>query len=167
MRNPILLVTALAAAACQGGESPDQTASRIARESQTARAEIESITGDYERWVMARDVDSMASMLAEDARILPPNESAVVGRANWIDWASPMFAHGNWSEDIIAESVVANGPIAIERGRYVLNFAPGPDSPDDAVAISDTGKYLWHWHRINGRWQLVDAIWNSDLALPQ
>ena len=167
MRNLILLVTALAAAACQGGESVDQTASRMARESQTARAEIERITGDYERWVMAGDVDSMASILAEDAWILPPNESAVVGRPNWIDWARPMFAHGNWSEDIITESIVANGPIAIDRGRYVLNFTPGPNSPDDAVAMSDTGKYLWRWHRIDGRWQLADAIWNSDLPLQQ
>ncbi|MEX0692722.1 MAG: DUF4440 domain-containing protein [Gemmatimonadales bacterium] len=165
MRTVTLLASAVLVA-CQSTETADQIASRIEQESQAARAEIERIIVDYERWVAGGHVDSMASLLAEDARVLPPNQPSVVGRADWIAWARPMFAHGTWTEDIMTEAVVANGPIAIERGRYVLNFTPGSTSPAGAVAMSDTGKYLWHWHRIDGRWQLADAIWNSDRPLP-
>lgn len=166
MRRSLVLVSLLAVAACQGGETTDQMSARIEEESRAARAQIDELVADWERWIAASDVDSMAALLAEDARVLPPNEPAIEGRAAWISWARSMFGHGTWTEDIITESVVANGPIAIERGQYILNFTPGPNSPPDAVAMSDTGKYLWHWHRPDGRWQLVDAIWNSDRPLP-
>jgi ketosteroid isomerase-like protein len=153
-------------AACQAVETAEQLATRMERESQTARAEIEPIVADFERWMAAGQVDSLATLLAEDAWLLPPNEPAINGRADWVSWISPSFAHGTWTEDIITESIVASGPIAVERGSYVLNFTPGPDSPRDAVAISDTGKYLWHWHRVDGTWQLATASWSSDLPLP-
>lgn len=48
----------------------------------------------------------------------------------------------------------------------LMTFIPGPTSPPEAAAMSDTGKYVQHWQRVAGRWQLVRAIWNSDRAQP-
>lgn len=147
---------------CQSTETPQQTEARIARESQQARAEIETLLGRWEGWVAEGNVDSMAGMLAEDGHTLPPNLPAIAGRQAWVAWARPLFSQGQWTEDIVTESVVANGPIAIERGRYTLSMTPGPAAPQGATAISDTGKYLWHWHKTDGRWMLREAVWNSD-----
>ena len=166
MRTIPLLVTLMVVAACQRAETPDQAAARIESESQIARGQIEPIIADWERWFAAGQVDSLASILAEDVKILPPNQPAIIGRANWIAWVRPSFAQGDWTEDIIMESLVANGPMAVERGRYLLNLTPGPNAPRGTAAISDTGKYLWHWRRVDDRWRLAQAIWNSDLPVP-
>jgi uncharacterized protein (TIGR02246 family) len=153
---PLLLL------ACQTTETPQQTAARIAQESRDARAEIEALITRWEGWIAASNLDSMAALLAEDSHVLPPNMPAIAGREAWIAWFRPLLAQGQWTEDIMTESVVANGPLAIERGRYTLNFTPGPTAQQPAM--SDTGKYLWHWHKIDGRWLLREAAWNSDRA---
>ena len=59
--------------------------------------------------------------------------------------------------------MVANGPLAIEAGTYKITFTPaGAPAP-----ITDTGKYLVHWHKVGDKWMMVDDIWNSDLpAMP-
>jgi hypothetical protein len=64
---------------------------------------------------------------------------------------------------LTTESVAANGPIAIEAGTYKFTFTP-PGAP---APMTDTGKYLVHWHKVGDKWMLVDNIWNSDLpAMP-
>jgi len=30
----------------------------------------------------------------------------------------------------------------------------------------DSGKYIVRWAQQNGRWLMVDDVWNSDLPLP-
>lgn len=165
MRSAILLAVVVALA-CNRGERADEVGSRNDQESQTARAEIERLATDYERWVAQGSLDSVAALLAEDGYVLPPDHPAIMGRSAWLTWARPMFAHGRWTDDLTIESVVANGPLAVERGRYVMTFIPGPTSPPEAAAMSDTGKYVQHWQRVAGRWQLVTAIWNSDRAQP-
>ena len=59
------------------------------------------------------------------------------------------------------QSVSANGPLAVERGTYSVTFTP----PGATAPITDTGKYLAHWHLIGGKWMMVDDIWNSDLPV--
>jgi len=31
----------------------------------------------------------------------------------------------------------------------------------------DSGKYIVRWEQQNGKWVMVDDIWNSDLPIPQ
>jgi ketosteroid isomerase-like protein len=157
MRGAILLAV-VGALACDRSEQADEVGSRSDQESQTVRAEIERLATDYERWVAQGNLDSVATLLGEDAYVLPPNHPAIMGRSAWLAWARPMFAHGSWTDELTIESVVANGPLAVERGRYVMTFIPGPTSPPEAVAMSDTGKYVQHWHRDAGRWRMVAAI---------
>jgi hypothetical protein len=34
------------------------------------------------------------------------------------------------------------------------------------MAAVDSGKYIVRWAQQNGRWLMVDDIWNSDTPLP-
>ncbi len=65
-----------------------------------------------------------------------------------------------------AQTVVANGPLAIEYGRYTLSFTPGPDAPRGVTAIADTGNYLVHWRKQGREWLIVADIANRDEPLP-
>jgi len=152
---PLLIVS------CQRPEAVQQEPS-IEDQSRQARTEIEGVLANWERWIATGNVDSLASLLAENSYVLPPNQPAIVGRDAWVAVFRPQLTTGKWSEDIVTESVVAYGPIAIERGTYMLNFTPGPGTPPSMRAMSDTGKYLWHWHKMDGRWQLAEAAWSSN-----
>ena len=59
-------------------------------------------------------------------------------------------------------SVVANGPIAVERGNWTFDFKPGKGAPPGMGAMTDQGKYLTHWHDVGGQWLMAEDIWNSD-----
>lgn len=162
MRATRLLATTLLLMSCQRTDTAQQAESGIEEQSRQARAEIEPLITNWERWVAEGNIDSMATLLAENSHVLPPNQPAVAGRDAWLTTFRPMLAQGQWTEDIVTESVVAHGPLAVERGSYVLTFTPGPTAPPGAKAMSDTGKYLWHWHKVDGRWQLMEAAWNSN-----
>lgn len=75
--------------ACERVEMPEQDQERLARESQTVRAELEPIIARYERAVAAGNADSMALILAEDAHAQPPNAPAVIGGAAWLETFPP------------------------------------------------------------------------------
>lgn len=147
-----------------GCQRPDavQREPSIEDQSQQARAELDAIMTTWERWVTEGKVDSMASVVAEDGYTLAPNQPPLVGRAAWLAVFRPQLTQGKWSIDNVTESVVAYGPLAVERGSFVLSFAPPPGAPSSMRAISDTGKYLWHWRKFDGRWQLAQAAWNSN-----
>ena len=151
--------------ACRSAETPQETDARIGAESSTARTEVEMIRENFERWVTAGAVDSAATILTEDHSSLPPNQAAGSGRADWVSRTTPLFTSGKFSLQHVTASVVANGPIAVERGRYLMDFVPGPTAPADMKASADTGKYLWQWRKVDGRWLLAAAAWSSDLPV--
>lgn len=101
-------------------------------------------------------------MLAEDGYTLAPNQPPIVGCAGWLALFRPQLTQGKWRIDNVAESVVAYGPLAVERGRFVLSFTPPPGAPSSMRAISDTAKYLWHWRKFHGQWQLDQAAWECE-----
>jgi ketosteroid isomerase-like protein len=156
----------LVSLACQASETPEQARARMDAEAGAARREIEATIASYERWITQANVDSIVTMATEDATFLPPNEPALVGRDVWRRWFEPLITAGQWNQDLVTETVVANGPIAVEHGRYTMSFTPGPNAPAGLTAFSDTGKYLWHWRRVEGRWAIAAGIWNSDRPLP-
>ena len=149
--------------ACQSAETPQQADERITAESNAARTELEAIQGNFERWYSAGAVDSAATILTEDHIALPPNQPAGAGRSHWLSANKPLAAAGKFGIHHVTESVVASGPLAVVRGSYVITFVPGPAAPAGAKASADTGKYLWQWRKVDGRWLIAAAAWNSNL----
>jgi ketosteroid isomerase-like protein len=162
MRLPVAIVTALALLACQRTETPQQAEARIGAESQAARAELGVINEQWKRAFTGGNVDAMASIMDETVVTLPPNLPMITGRQAWVAWFGPQLKLGNWNEVITTQSVVASGPIAVQRGGYILTFTPLPNAPKSLKAVTDTGKYVWHMHKKSGKWLLTEAIWNSD-----
>lgn len=162
------LLTALALAlGCRPAETPEQQASRIARESQAAKQAIDATNATWARLSAAGHADSIARYYDAAAVLLPPNMSAVRGRdairaffgvLNTMSSPPPTLA-------LRAESVWANGPAAVELGRWTFTWPAGAKRPPGAPAV-DSGKYMVRWVNERGQWLMAQDIWNSDTPLP-
>lgn len=143
-------------------ETAEQAEARMANESAAARTAIDAVNAQYMAHFGAAHGDSVAALFAENGRMMAPNGPAAVGRAAIAKGLNEM---GSMKPTLVltTESVAANGPLAIEAGTYTFTFTlPGVPAP-----MTDTGKYLVHWHMLGDKWMMVDDIWNSDLpAMP-
>ena len=116
----------------------------------------------FERWLEAGEIDSLGTLVTDDYQALAPNQPTVVGKAGWLEWTRGLARLGRWTEQLTSESLQVSGPLAVQRGRYSLQFTPGPDAPSGTAKMSDTGKFLWHWTKVGDRWLLAAAAWSSD-----
>lgn len=156
MRRSSTLVPLLAAAfACR---PPDTSAS--------AKQAIDAANAQWPRLTSTGHADSLAEFFADDAVIMPPNMAPLRGK----EAIRTFFATINTMDPkptltLRAGTVVANGPVAVETGRWHWQNAPGAQLPPGMPA-ADSGKYIVRWAEQNGKWVMVDDIWNSDLPLP-
>jgi ketosteroid isomerase-like protein len=162
MRYPTLLATVVLAGACARAENFQQMQARIRAESDSMKTHFQAVAQRFGAWFGAGQADSLAATYAVNAHLMPPGMPAVVGRDSIRAWFAGYFSQGPAGElTLQVLDASANGPMAVERGRWKI--VPPAGSPMTA----DSGKYLAHWHQIEGnRWQLVDDIWNSDVPPP-
>jgi ketosteroid isomerase-like protein len=156
MRSVSHLVPLLAIAlACQ---PPDTSAN--------AKEAIDAANAQWPRLTSSGHADSIAEFYAADATLMPPNLATMRGK----DAVRAFFATINTLDPrptltLRAVTVVASGPGAIEIGRWRWAYAAGAKLPPGMAAV-DSGKYIVRWASQNGRWLMVDDIWNSDTPLP-
>jgi ketosteroid isomerase-like protein len=171
MRHAALVATvslALGTGACQMAETPEQMQARMDQES-TAFTQILSGTATrWESWYAAGQADSVANIFMEQGREMPPNLATLVGRDAIRANLAQYFAMGAWTLDVMPEASMANGPLGIDRGRFKVTFTPATNAPPEAAMVPpvDSGKYMIHWHQVNGTWMVADLIYNSDLPMP-
>jgi ketosteroid isomerase-like protein len=161
MRPTGILMAALGSitlmAACQpAAETAEQAEARMAGEAAAARTAIEAANVRFAAHFNAGQGDSIATHYTEDGRVMAPNMPVASGRQAI---AASMGMMGGATLVLTAESVTANGPLAVERGTYSITLTP----PGLTAPITDTGKFLVHWRKVGDRWLKVDDIWNSDL----
>ena len=77
------------------------------------------------------------------------------------------FQWGKWHFTLNTLDVDVSGPLAVERGKYVLRFKAGPGAPTGMASFEDRGNYLVHWRReADGQWRAVGDAPVSELPLP-
>jgi ketosteroid isomerase-like protein len=146
MRN-VLLLLCLALSAC--ASVPSQDANDV-------RSIIERHNSDAARWYASGEIDSIASLFAEDAWQMPPNSPPLIGREAIRQFWREAVKWGKWEFSLQTQDVSVSGRIAIERGKYLLKFVAGPGAPPGMNSFADRGNYLVHWRReLNGEWRVV------------
>jgi len=145
----------LAAVACQPADT-----------SASAKTAIDAANAQWPRLTGSGHADSLVEFYAADAVIMPPNMATMTGK----EAIRTFFATLNTMDPkpiltLRAEAVHGAGNMAMERGRWHWGYAAGATLPPGMPA-ADSGKYVVHWMQQNGKWVMVDDIWNSDTPLP-
>ena len=153
---PLLVATAFA---CQAAPPRDTGAE--------AKRAIDAANANWARLSAAGHADSLAEFYHANGVMLPPNMPPVRGKEAIRAFMATMSSMSSPPPilTIRAESVWASGPWAMELGRWNFAWAAGAKRPPGAPA-ADSGKYVVRWVNENGRWLMVQDIWNSDAPLP-
>ena len=134
--------------------------------SASAKQAIDAANSQWPRLTSGGHADSLAEFYTADAVIMPPNMASMKGKEairsffaviNTIDPRPTLTLH--------AETVTGLGDMALEKGRWHWAYPAGAKLPPGTPAV-DSGKYLVHWMQQNGKWLIVDDIWNADTPLP-
>ena len=158
MRNAALWYFCLALSAC---------ASAPFQDSKEVRSIIERHNSDAERWYASGEIDRVASIFAEDAWQMPPNSPPLVGREAIRQFWKQAVTFGRWEFSLQTQDVSVSGPVAVERGKYVLKFVAGAGAPPGMASFQDRGNYLVHWRRDrDGEWRAVGDAPVSEVPMP-
>lgn len=154
------IILPLAAAALLAGCQMQTQEQATAADTTDVKAVIDSLNTKLEGWYAAGHVDSVASVFAEDTWQMPPNNPPLVGRDSLIGWWKGATSAGRFDFDFAAQEVIAEGSIAVERGKYTMKFTPGPNAP--IPAFDDHGNYVVLWRReADGHWRIV---WDAPVS---
>ena len=161
MKKTCLAALVLVAAGCAKPETAEQTSARMANEAATARAAIEQQNAAMARHMAAGHADSVAMFYTADARVMGNNEPVTNGREAIVNSMRGMMSMGTFHLTLTTDSVWANGPLVVERGKYTFHLAKGPNAPP-GMDTTGSGSYMARWVMEGDRWVMADDIWNSD-----
>jgi ketosteroid isomerase-like protein len=110
-----------------------------------------------------KDLDATVSYMADDGETLPPNEPAARDkaaiRASWGNILSLPSLTIGWKP--LRVGVAASGDLGYTSGSYTLSF-----TDPAGKTVTDSGKYLEVWEKVDGKWKCVMDAFNSDVPLP-
>jgi uncharacterized protein (TIGR02246 family) len=131
-------------------------------QAQEVREIIEQLNAKICEWYASGNVDAIAEAFAEDCWQMPPHAEPLMGRIALREFWKQAVRWGKWRFTLETQDVVVAGPVAVERGRYTLEFTAGPAAPSGLGSTEDRGNYLVMWRRDqDGRWR---AVWDAPVS---
>ena len=100
---------------------------------------------------------AVAQIYAVDAKLLPPNDKMVEGRANIEKFWAGAIGAGLKLTSLSITTLTPAGNLVVETGKYVSTM-PGAGG----ATITDEGKYVVVWRREGRNWKIIRDIFNSD-----
>ena len=163
MKSLLLLSVPALLAACQPGETPanDGVGAENTAVVDTS-ADDQAIRAKVDLWhelMKAKDAAGIADLYTVDGAVMPPNAPIGIGHDPIEQtWAALVNTPG-FELKIVPDQIVvsSSGDMALDRGTYQLTIAPSGET------VSDTGKYVVVWQKIDGEWKAAADIFNSDL----
>jgi ketosteroid isomerase-like protein len=113
---------------------------------------------DFAAALNAKDAARAASLYAQDAVLLPPNEVIVRGRANIQAYWQGGLDAGVTDVSVKTLDAGSDGSLGYEVGEYGLSLK-GPDGK----LVREHGKYIEILRRTpEGRWESTHGTWNAN-----
>jgi len=124
------------------------------------RSAIDRTRSAYEAAWMAANVDEVADLYTDDAVVLYPNQPAISGKSEIVDYFRSFFReYVQDSFTLTSAEIEIAGPWAFDRGTYRWKRIPR----NGGNPIEDRGKYLIVLRRqADGSWKVARDMDNSD-----
>jgi uncharacterized protein (TIGR02246 family) len=131
---------------------------------QAERATLFRLDKEWAQAAAARDLEKTLSFWADDARVVPPGQPAVVGKEAIRRYVTEAFALPGFSIQWEASDIVvsASGDMAygVSTNTVTVN-GPG------GTPMTERGRGITVWRKSpGGAWKCVIDIWNADPAPP-
>jgi uncharacterized protein (TIGR02246 family) len=125
----------------------------------TKDPEVVKLADAYVKATLAGDAKAVAALYAEDAIEMPPNLSAIKGRAAIQQYYAKLFSNPALKLDTFTLNhieAMTSGDVGYDVGTYVQTVTM-KDKP-----VKETGKFTVILKRAGGEWQIAYAIYNAD-----
>lgn len=122
------------------------------------RAALLRLDKEWAKAAAARDVEKTVSFWADDARVFPPGQPVVAGKAALRRYVTESFALPGFSISWETTDVVvaASGDLAYGVGTNKVAL-DGPQGP-----IAERGRAVTVWRKGADGWKCVIDIWNAE-----
>lgn len=121
---------------------------------EAARREIAELNTRFTQAHLTGDVARIDSLFTADATSYPPGGAAVTGTQALHDFTVAYIAAGLSAFREESTDFYGNAEFVVDAGTYVVTY--GPDK------VTERGKYLNVWKRVDGAWRIQSNIWNAD-----
>ena len=147
------VIAVLSAAACLAACSGDQVAGPA-----TGKMP-ESVTDSMSKVLAQYDPGALSSMLADNAKIMPPNVPAIEGRDAILDYyKGAVTPELHW--ELTAGKSLTIGGVGLAEGAYRIKN-------EKSGEYIESGKYLSVWANQDGQWKLVRLMDSPDHQVAQ
>ena len=157
-QSPLLLAAFAALLLFAVGCKTSSKESAATVDNATLKKEIEAANVEFAGFIAKGDSVGMANFYTEDAKLMFPNEPAIVGRKNIQTAVHNVLGLGITKAEFTAIDVWGTGDFVSEEGQSSLF--------DKAGTQVVTDKYIVLWKKEAGKWKPFRDISNSDLPLP-
>ena len=124
---------------------------------------LKNAGAQWDKLFDARDAKNLAALYAEDAISMPYNYHTVRGRKAIQTELEKFFEQNDARHETFIEEILTKDDWAVERSRYITTYTP----KNINNRIVETGRHVICRKKIDGKWQIVWEIWNSDQPLPR
>jgi uncharacterized protein (TIGR02246 family) len=126
-------------------------------------AALDSLTTAFVGAVTARETTLVANFYSDDAHFLPANAARADGKdAVRQVWAGFLATPGlQMSLTPNTKLVSDDGDLVVDLGAYVMNWQDAKGK-----TMTDKGKYVTVYKKVNGEWKIVVDTFNSDAPPP-
>lgn len=125
----------------------------MACDRQPARVFPETAVKEWEAARSARDAEAMAAVYTEDAKVLPPDQPVVEGRAAIRTFFRNLFEARPEPADFDEREIVVLGKYTWRQGIYSVQLPHG---------MMEYGKFIQLWKLENGDWKLHRSMWSPN-----
>ncbi|MBK6458910.1 MAG: nuclear transport factor 2 family protein [Gemmatimonadetes bacterium] len=144
--------------ACNGPTPASSRAEQAPFDLDATRQFIAKQNARFTQAHLAGDVAVIDSMFAPDAKSFPPGADAVTGLQAIHDFTVEYIKAGLTEFREESTDFYGDNDLVVDAGIYVVTYGP--------EHVTERGKYLNVWRKLNGTRKIQSNIWNSDAPLP-